>query len=77
MPGQAQGSIDIEKGAHISTETGGSVLVFAPSITNAGSIRTPDGQTVLAASSDKVYLTSSDQDPDLRGVFVEVGTGGT
>lgn len=75
-PGQAQGSIDIEKGAHISTETGGSVLVFAPSITNAGSIRTPDGQTVLAASSDKVYLTSSDQDPDLRGVFVEVGTGG-
>ena len=76
VPGQAQGSIDIEKGAHISTETGGSVLVFAPSITNAGSIRTPDGQTVLAASSDKVYLTSSDQDPDLRGVFVEVGTGG-
>lgn len=75
-PGQVQGSIDIEKGAHVSTETGGSVLVFAPSITNAGSIRTPDGQTVLAASSDKVYLTSSDQDPDLRGVFVEVGTGG-
>ncbi|HMU67593.1 MAG TPA: filamentous hemagglutinin N-terminal domain-containing protein, partial [Cellvibrionaceae bacterium] len=75
-PGQAQGSIDIEKGAHISTDSGGSVLVFAPSITNAGSIRTPDGQTVLAASSDKVYLTSSDQDPDLRGVFVEVGTGG-
>lgn len=75
-PGQEQGSIDIEKGAHISTESGGSVLVFAPSITNAGSIRTPDGQTVLAASQDKVYLTSSDNDPDLRGVFVEVGTGG-
>ncbi|MEY4588606.1 MAG: hypothetical protein RL497_682, partial [Pseudomonadota bacterium] len=75
-PGQLQGSIDIEKGAHISTESGGSVLVFAPSITNAGTIRTPDGQTVLAASHDTVYLTSSDQDPDLRGVFVEVGTGG-
>lgn len=75
-PLQAQGSINIEKGAHISTDTGGSVLVFAPSITNAGTIRTPDGQTVLAASSDKVYLTSSDKDPDLRGVFVEVGTGG-
>lgn len=75
-PGQAQGSIDIEKGAHISTESGGSVLVFAPSVTNAGIIRTPDGQTVLAASEDKVYLTSSDRDPDLRGVFVEVGTGG-
>lgn len=75
-PGQAQGAIDIEKGAHISTESGGSVLVFAPSVTNAGTIRTPDGQTVLAASEDKVYLTSSDRDPDLRGVFVEVGTGG-
>jgi filamentous hemagglutinin len=75
-PNQAQGSIIVEKGAHISTDSGGSVLVFAPEVTNAGTIRTPDGQTVLAAAQDKVYLTTSDKDPDLRGVFVEVGTGG-
>ena len=71
------GTILIEKGAQISTESGGSVLVVAPEIANAGEIRTPDGQTVLAAATDKVYLTVSDKDNDLRGVFVEVGTGGS
>jgi filamentous hemagglutinin family protein len=73
----AQGEILVEKGATLSTDSGGSILMFAPEVTNAGEIRTPDGQTVLGAAQDKVYLTVSDKDADLRGVFVEVGgTGG-
>lgn len=67
-------SIEIEKGAQIMTE-GGRVLLVAPEIINNGSISTPDGQAILAASKDEVYLAAS-TDPDLRGLFVEVNEGG-
>jgi len=50
-------------------------MILAPKIENRGSIETPGGQTVLAASYDKVYLASS-TDPNLRGLLVEVQTGG-
>jgi filamentous hemagglutinin family protein len=71
----ASGSLQIEKGATISTPDGGSVLLFAPQIQNQGTIRTPGGQAVLAAG-ETVYLATS-TDPNLRGLLVEVGTGGT
>jgi len=69
------GDIIIEDGASITTQEGGSVLMFAPNIFNDGDISTTSGQTILAASEDKVYLTPS-TDPALRGFLVEVGTGG-
>jgi len=62
--------------ANITTDSGGQVLMFAPNVINAGTISTPDGQTILAASKDKVYLTASDNNPSLRGLLVEVDTGG-
>ncbi|MFT3930554.1 MAG: filamentous hemagglutinin family protein [Spongiibacteraceae bacterium] len=75
--GTAAGAmISVESGAKIQTDSGGQVLMFAPTVINAGEISTPDGQTILAASHDRVYLTTSDKDPDLRGLLVEVDTGG-
>ncbi|MCQ8105768.1 filamentous hemagglutinin family protein [Methylomonas sp. SURF-2] len=69
--------IFVEQGASIKTHgEGGRVILAAPSITNAGSIETPDGQTILAAATDKVYLQEASDDPDVRGLLVEVGTGG-
>lgn len=74
--GLPAGDIRIDAGAHIKTASGGSVLIFAPNITNDGKIETPDGQTLMAAAKDKVYLMVSDKDDDYRGLIVEVGIGG-
>ena len=66
------GEIVIEDGAQISAQNGGRVFMFAPTVTNQGEIRTPEGQAMLAAG-ESVYLTN---DTDLRGFLVEVGVGG-
>ena len=67
----------LEAGAHIKTNApGGRVIIAAPSITNKGTIETPEGQTILAAAKDKVYLQEAGADSDIRGLLVEVGTGG-
>lgn len=69
--------IYVQPGAQIKTNAaGGRVILAAPSITNAGTIETPDGQTILAAATDKVYLQEADSNSDIRGLLVEVGTGG-
>ncbi|EEF25034.1 conserved hypothetical protein, partial [Ricinus communis] len=69
-------AIVVESGATIRTDSGGQVLMFAPHVINGGDISTPDGQTILAASKDKVYLAASDNDVNLRGLLVEVDSGG-
>jgi filamentous hemagglutinin family protein len=68
-------SILVEKGATIAAEPGGRVILAAPEVENDGSISAPDGQVILAAATDKVYLQQSNSD-DLRGLLVEVQTGG-
>jgi len=70
------GSVEVEAGARIRSNEGGRVLLSAPNVRNAGRIETPGGQAVLAASHDRVYVTAS-SDNDLRGLVVEVDTGGT
>ncbi|MFD0911934.1 filamentous haemagglutinin family protein [Methylophilus luteus] len=67
------GVIDVAKGATIETTRGGRVMLLAPSVTNSGLIRTPDGQTILAAGKT-VYLSKVD---DFAGLLVEVSSGGT
>jgi filamentous hemagglutinin family protein len=67
------GAVRVERGATIDA-AGGQVLLFAPEVSNEGTIRTPDGQTILQRAV--VYLATS-TDPNLRGLFVEVGVGGT
>lgn len=72
---QPSGAVTVQKGATLTTTQGGQILMFAPEVTNEGNISTPGGQTMLAAGSP-VYLATS-SDPNLRGLLVEVGTGGT
>ena len=69
------GFIRIETGAQLQAESGGRILLFAPQVENRGIVQTPDGQIMLAAGQ-KVYLAAS-TDPTLRGVLVEVDSGGT
>ena len=61
------GFIKVDTGA---TLNGSTVMLFAPVVENSGSISTADGQVVMAAGHN-VYLEAS-QDPNLRGVLVEV-----
>jgi len=75
MPAEA--TIEVQKGAQLSADqgAGGRILILAPNVLNSGDIHTPDGQAVLAGAKDSVYLAQSG-DPNLRGVLVEVNTGG-
>jgi filamentous hemagglutinin family protein len=74
--------VRVEQGATIETTNGGQVFLFAQNVDNAGSIKTPGGQTVLAGGTD-VFLNSptneriyaSEVNPSLlasRGLLVEV-----
>jgi filamentous hemagglutinin len=71
----AMGLIKVESGAKLKSAEGGRIMIFAPQVENAGDINTPGGQAILAASHDEVYLANSD-DENLRGLLVEVKTGG-
>lgn len=66
-------SVDIQQGAQIQSALGGRVLILAPKVQNAGEIRSIDGQVILTASTDKVYLA---EDANTGGLLVEVKTGG-
>lgn len=67
--------VTVESGARINAASGGKVMLFAPNVRveNNALIKTPDGQTILAAGQ-KIYLKGS-QDP--AGMLVEVASGGT
>lgn len=76
LTGDAErGAVIVEDGAEIGIKDGGRVLLFAPTIETDGTITAPDGQIIMAASEDTVYLDVSGSS-DLRGLIVEVGTGG-
>ena len=68
------GAVQVAAGASINAP-GGQIMLFAPQVTNQGSLSAPGGQVILAAG-DSVYLAAS-TDPNLRGLLVEVGHGGT
>ncbi len=61
------GFVRVDTGAMLN---GSRIMMFAPVVENNGSIATTDGQAVLAAGHN-IYLEAS-QDPNLRGVLVEV-----
>lgn len=62
--------IVVQQGAAVESADGGQVYMFAPQVTNLGTIQTPEGQTILAAGTS-VYLAEG-SDPNLRGLLVEV-----
>ncbi len=68
--------IYIDKGAEINAESSGRIIMVAPEIDNHGTITSPKGQVILAAATDKVYLQKTDLGDAVKGLLVEVGTGG-
>ncbi len=70
------GDITVEPGATLTSpanqNVGGRVALVGPNVTNAGTIDTPDGQTILAAGLQVGWVASSD--PSLRGLDVYVGS---
>ncbi|MNU42237.1 Heme/hemopexin-binding protein precursor [compost metagenome] len=64
-PGKPPGDVKVLAGAQI-TGQGGHVLMFAPKVSNAGSIRTPSGQTLLGAG-ENVWLEAKEISPTVRG----------
>lgn len=65
------GGVSVQPGATLTATPGGQILLFAPQVTNQGTISTPQGQTVLGAGTE-IYLAAS-TDPNLRGLLIEVG----
>jgi len=70
------GSIVVQPGAQITAADSGRLLLAAPTVTNGGTLTSPDGQIVLAAGQN-VYLQAAGVDSPVRGLIVEVdgGTG--
>ena len=68
------GNITVAQGASLQSKAG-QIFLFAPNVTNQGTISTPDGQTILAAGTS-VYLATSN-DPSVRGITVAVDGAGT
>ncbi len=66
----------VEKGASIKANKGGNVTLVGKSVENQGTVEANDGQVMMIAAEDRVYLQPSD-DLALRGFLVEVDTGGT
>jgi filamentous hemagglutinin family protein len=79
----AKNYVRVDAGATITTPAGGRVFLFAKNVQNAGTITTPDGQTVLAGGSEvfvrlpdgnDIYASESNPAlPVLRGLLVDVG----
>ena len=74
----AYGDVTVEAGARLTAPTtsdhvGGRIALFGANVTNAGTLSTPDGQTILAAGH-QIGLTAHDSaDASLRGLDVYVG----
>lgn len=68
------GFVKVLEGASIVTEKNGLVMMLAPTVLNAGTIQTPEGQTILGAGQ-KIWLAASG-DSNLRGLVIEVDNPG-
>ena len=72
------GNVSIASGAQIRTPVvndgnGGRVILAGANVTNAGTISTPAGQTVLAAGQQVGFDDHANQETSLRGLDVWVG----
>lgn len=76
--------VKVEAGAQINTASGGRVFLLGGKVENAGSIRSENGQVVLAAGSDvylntptktnsPLYMSEANENvPAVKGLLVEV-----
>ncbi|WP_272840427.1 filamentous haemagglutinin family protein [Rhodoplanes sp. TEM] len=71
-------AVTVEEGAIVTSDSGGMILLIAPTVTNAGWLSAADGQVSLVgakALTGSVYLTASDgsdtaEDPYVRGYLI-------
>lgn len=73
------GDVVVQAGAQLSSPTtaehvGGKIALVGPNVVNAGTIATPDGQTIVAAGNQVGFAAHNANDPSLRGLDVYVGT---
>lgn len=72
------GDVVVQTGATIASPgsasgNGGRIMLVGPNVTNAGSISTESGQTILAAGMQVAIAAHDSNDPSLRGLDVWVG----
>ncbi len=72
------GDVVVQAGANITSPTtaahvGGRVALIGANVSNAGTISTPDGQTILAAGLQIGMAAHASNDASLRGLDVYVG----
>jgi hypothetical protein len=77
-PSGESGDVTVQAGAVLSAPTtadhvGGMIALIGPNVNNAGTISTPDGQTILAAGQQVGFAAHPSNDPSLRGLDVYVG----
>ena len=81
-PGGVCGDVTVQQGATLTSPTssdhvGGKIALIGSNVTNAGTISTPDGQTILAAGQQVALTSHASSDASLRGLDVAIGGGGT
>jgi filamentous hemagglutinin len=72
------GDVMIQAGAQLKTSVsadgnGGRIALVGPNVSNAGSILTPNGQTIIASGLQVGFAAHNSADPSLRGLDVYVG----
>jgi filamentous hemagglutinin family protein len=72
------GDVTVQSGAVLQSPgsasgNGGRIMLVGPNVTNAGSISTESGQTILAAGMQVAIAAHDSNDPSLRGLDVWVG----
>lgn len=76
------GDVVVQEGAVLTSPAGsggngGRIMLVGPNVTNAGTISTESGQTVLAAGLQVGVAAHKGSDPSLRGIDVWVGAVGS
>ncbi len=74
---QSNAAIVVEAGAKIHIGPKGTAILAAPTVNNSGSVTADqNGQILLVASEDKVYLQPASSASPFAGLLVEVASGG-
>ena len=72
------GDVTAQAGAQLTSpataqNVGGRIALIGPNVNNAGTISTPDGQTILAAGLQVGFQAHNTNDPSLRGLDTYIG----
>ena len=76
--GARYGDVTVQAGALLTSPAGGGgnggrIMLAGPNVTNAGTLATESGQTILAAGLQVAVAAHNGSDPSLRGLDVWIG----